>query len=199
MKKRHVLGLLLIAATIVVSSFKLSTTGYKVGDKAMDFKLKNVDGKMVSLSDFKSAKGYIVVFTCNHCPFAKLYEDRIASKGYPVIAINPNDPTNQQDDSYDNMVTRAKDKNYAFPYLVDENQAVAKSYGATNTPHVFVLEKEKGDLTVKYIGAIDDNAQDATKATKHYVADAVNALLSGKSVPVTQTKAIGCGIKWKNS
>ena len=123
MKKRQILGILLIAAMIVVSSFKLSTTGYKVGDKAMDFKLKNVDGKMVSLNDFKSAKGYIVVFTCNHCPFAKMYEDRVialnaefASKGYPVVAINPNDPTNQQDDSYDNMVSRAKEKNYAFPY-----------------------------------------------------------------------------------
>ena len=189
-----------------MSSFKLSTTGYKVGDKATDFKLKNIDGKMVSLADIKSAKGYIVVFTCNHCPFAKMYEDRVialntefASKGYPVVAINPNDPTNQTDDSYDNMVSRAKEKSYAFPYLVDENQAVAKSYGATNTPHVFVLQKQGSDLVVKYVGAIDDNAQDASKATKHYVADAVNALLSGKSVPVDQTKAIGCGIKWKNS
>ncbi len=206
MKTRHYSGLLLIALMIVVSSFKFNSTAYKVGDKAMDFKLKNVDGKMVSLSDFKSAKGFIVVFTCNHCPFSKLYEDRIialnsefASKGYPVIAINPTDALNYPDDSYDNMVSRAKEKNYAFPYLVDENQVIAKSYGATNTPHVFVLQKEKDDLTVKYIGAIDDNAQDASQATKHYVEDAVNALLSGKSVPVTQTKAIGCGIKWKNS
>src|SRR5689334_10664874 len=114
--------------------------GYNVGDKARDFKLKNVDGKMVSLADYKDTKGFIVTFTCNHCPFAKAYEDRIialhnkyASKGYPVVAINPNDKDREPEDSFDNMVIRAKDKKYSFPYLYDESQEIAKAYGATRT------------------------------------------------------------------
>ena len=178
-------------------------TGYKVGDKAADFKLKNVDGKLVSLADFSSAKGFIVVFTCNHCPFAKAYESRImrlnseyASKGYPVIAINPNDPTQVDEDSYANMKTVAKTKGYQFPYLVDGTQEVAKEYGAAHTPHVFVLQKSANGLVVKYIGAIDDNSGDETKVTKHYVADAINDLLAGREVAVSTTKAVGCGIKW---
>src|SRR4029077_15965772 len=131
------------AAIMALCSF--SPAGYNVGDKAMDFKLKNVDGKMVSLSDYKDAKGFIVVFTCNHCPFAKAYEDRIIaldnkykSKGYPVIAINPNDQTIVAEDDFKTMQERAKAKNYGFPYLVDETQNIAKTYGATRTPHVYV-------------------------------------------------------------
>src|SRR5580692_9460109 len=127
------------AAILALCSF--ISTGYNVGDKAMDFKLKNVDGKMVSLSDYKDAKGFIVVFTCNHCPYAKAYEDRInalnvkyASKGYPVIAINPTDASQIESDSYANMQQRAKDKNFSFPYLVDETEDVAHAYGATRTP-----------------------------------------------------------------
>src|ERR1700683_2264957 len=115
---------LAILATALVALASFTGTGYKVGDKAADFKLKNVDGKMVSMADYKDAKGFIVVFTCNHCPFAKAYEDRVialnakyASKGYPVIAINPNDPSQVEEDSYANMQARAKAKNYAFPYL----------------------------------------------------------------------------------
>jgi peroxiredoxin len=177
--------------------------GYEVGDTASDFKLKNVDGKMVSLADFKDAKGFIVVFDCNTCPYSKAYSERIialnkkyASLGFPVIAINPNDPTQSEGDSFDEMIKVAKKKGYDFPYLVDESQAVAKSYGATNTPHAFVLTKE---LKVAYIGAIDDNARKPEDATKHYVEDAVNALLVGKPISTTKVKAIGCGIKWKNA
>ena len=207
MKKQHVMmSGLLLAATIFLSSYKPVADGYKAGDKAMDFKLKNVDGKMVSLSDYKSAKGFIVTFTCNHCPFAKMYEERImaldkkyASQGYPVIAINPNDPAVSPDDSFDNMITRSKEKNYSFPYLFDETQNIAKAYGATNTPHLYVLTKEKDGLVVKYVGSIDNNAEDASKATKHYLEDAVNELIAGKPVTVAQTKAIGCTIKWKKN
>jgi peroxiredoxin len=173
--------------------------GYEVGDTASDFKLKNVDGRMVSMSDYKDAKGYIVIFDCNTCPYSKAYNQRIitlnekySSKGFPVITINANDGAG---DSYDDMVRIAKNKSYKFPYLFDETQHVANAYGATNTPHVFVLTK---DLKVAYIGAIDDNARDAEAATKHYVADAVDALLENKAVPVTKTKAIGCGIRWKD-
>jgi peroxiredoxin len=207
MKTAKILSaLLVIPVAFFLNSFTLKLEGYKAGDKAIDFKLKNIDGKMMSMSDCKNAKGYIVVFTCNHCPFSKLYEDRIIAldkkydtKGYPVVAINSNDPGVSPDDSYEKMIVRAKDKKFTFPYLYDETQTIAKTYGATNTPHVYVVAKENGALTVKYVGAIDDNSEDATKATKHYVEDAVDALLAGKAVPVAQTKAIGCTIKWKKS
>jgi len=192
-------------SAVIISLCSFTTSGYKVGDKAMDFKLKNVDGKMVSLSDYKDAKGFIIVFTCNHCPFAKAYEDRIialntkyASLGYPVIAINPNDPEQVDEDSYANMQARAKAKNYVFPYLVDETQAVAQAYGAAHTPHVFVLQKSGGDFVVQYIGAIDDNYNDPSAVKQKYVENAVDNLLAGKPVNPSSTKAIGCSIKWKS-
>ncbi len=189
---------------IAVACFGFApVSGYHVGDVVTPFSLKNVDGTMYATSA-QSTKGFIVVFTCNHCPFAKMYEDRIialdkefAAKGFPVIAINPNDVSQVPDDSFDNMMKRAKEKHYSFPYLYDETQDVVKAFGATNTPHVFVLARENNKLVVKYIGAIDNNAQDASQATVHYVADAVNALLAGKPVAVSATKAIGCSIKMK--
>jgi peroxiredoxin len=161
--------------------------------------LKNVDGKLVSLADYKGAKGYIVIFDCNTCPYSKVYNQRIialnekyASKGVPVIAINSNSGAG---DTYDDMVRVAKKKNLKYPYVFDETQKVAKAYGATNTPHVFVLN---ASLKVAYIGAIDDNPRNPEAATKHYVQDAVEAMLAGKSAPIAKTKAIGCGIKWKD-
>ncbi|MFT3751400.1 MAG: thioredoxin family protein [Paludibacter sp.] len=176
--------------------------GYKIGDSATDFKLKNVDNKMVSLSDYNSAKGYIVVFTCNHCPYAKAYEDRVialnnkyAAKGYPVIAINPNDPKVQPDDDFEGMQKRAKEKGFSFPYLFDDGQKIYPQYGATRTPHVFVLNKENGKNIVRYIGAIDDNYSDVNDVNQKYVEAAVDALLSGKPVAQTTTVAIGCSIK----
>ena len=176
--------------------------GYEVGDIAADFTLKNVDGKMVSLGDFKSAKGFIVIFDCNTCPYSKAYSERIialhkkyAPLEYQVIAINPNDPSKSQGDSFEEMVKVAKKKGYNFPYLADESQSVAKAFGATNTPHVFILTK---DLKVSYIGAIDDNARNADAVSKKYVEDVVDAMIAGKPVPFTKTKAIGCSIKWKN-
>lgn len=194
-----------IAIVAVVFLTSASTTGYKVGDTVKDFKLKNIDGKMVSLADNKDAKGFIVVFTCNHCPYAKAYEQRVIgldkmfkSKGYPVIAINPNDVSAVPDDSYDNMVKNAKDKGFTFPYLIDETQSVAREFGAARTPHVFVLNKTASGYEVAYIGAIDDNTEDAGQVKHKYVEDAVNALLNGKAVPVTETKAVGCTIKWKS-
>ena len=123
----------------------------------------------------------------------------LGSLGFPVIAINANDPESSAGDSYENMVKIAKKKGYDFPYLVDESQDVAKSFGATNTPHVYILSKVEGNLKVAYIGAIDDNARDASAVTKKYVENAVDALLSGQPVSTTRTKAVGCGIKWKNT
>jgi len=176
--------------------------GYQIGDVVSDFELKNVDGKMISLSDYKDAKGFIITFTCNTCPFAIAYEDRIialdkkyASKGYPVIAINPNNPLVQSGDSYQAMQQRAKEKGFTFPYLVDEGQKVYPKYGATKTPHMYILQKTKKGNVVKYIGAIDDNHQDASAVKTKYVENAVDALLKGEEIKQTETKAIGCSIK----
>lgn len=180
-------------------------TGYALGDAVSDFKLKNIDGKMMSLADFKAAKGFIIVFTSNHCPFSKSYEDRVialdrkyASQGFPVITINPNDPDAYEEDSFANMQVRAKEKGYPFPYLTDDTQVVSKAFGAMRTPQAYVLKKEGGKIIVSYIGAIDDNAQDPSGVTKRYVEDAVNNLLVGKPVVTTSTKAVGCAIKWKS-
>ncbi len=202
---KKLIALFSIVSFVTLSSFK-PNPGYEVGDKAKEFKLKNVDGKMVSLSDFNEAKGFIVIFTCNHCPFSVAYEDRIISlhkkyepKGFPVIAINPNDKSIEPEDSFEGMVKRAKEKNFPFPYLYDESQYYAKEYGAARTPHVFVLKKDAKDLKVEYIGAIDNNTQDESSVTKKYVEDAVDEILAGKKVTTNFTKAIGCTIKWKRS
>jgi peroxiredoxin len=196
MKKFGILTLL----TVILMSFT-NPTGYQPGDKATDFKLKSVDGKMYSMSDYKDAKGFIVVFTCNHCPFAVKYEDRVIelakkykSKGYVLLAINPNDPAAQPDDSFDKMKVRAKEKGFTFPYLFDEGQKIYPQYGATKTPHVFLLDK---NLIVKYIGAIDDNVEDASAVKEHYLEDAIAALENGKEPTIPVTKAIGCSIKVK--
>lgn len=177
-------------------------SGYQIGDIATDFKLQNVDGKMISLADYKDAKGFIVIFTCNTCPYAQAYEDRIieldkkyAGKGYPVIAIMPNNPKIKTGDSMEAMKARAKQKSYPFPYLIDEGQHIYPQYGATKTPHVYVLQKTTKGNEVKYIGAIDDNHQDANAVKTKYVEDAVDALLAGKEVKVTQTRALGCSIR----
>lgn len=178
--------------------------GYQVGDEVSGFSLKNVDGKTVSLADYKSAKGFIVVFTCNTCPVAKAYEQRIIALnskyqplGYPVIAINPNDAGVQPGDSFENMQERAKQKGYSFPYLLDPDQVVTKKFGATRTPHVFVLQKTPKGSIVQYIGAIDNDTEGENSGRTKYVEDAVTALAAGKKPSVTTTKAVGCGIKWK--
>ncbi|MCK8480169.1 thioredoxin family protein [Psychroserpens algicola] len=176
--------------------------GYHIGDIATDFDLENIDGNNVSMKDYKDAKGFIIVFTCNTCPYAVAYEDRVealnkkyADKGYPVIAIMPNNTDVKPGDNMDAMKARAKAKGFTFPYLMDEGQKIYPQYGATKTPHVYVLERTKKGHEVKYIGAIDDNYKDASAVTKTYVEDAVDALLVGKEVPEATTRAIGCSIK----
>ena len=141
--------ILIISLISILALPAIFAQGYNVGDKASDFKLKNVDGKYVSLGDYKEAKGYTVIFTCNHCPYAIAYQDRIIELdkkykelGYPVIAINSNDPEIAPDDSYDKMIIRAKEKKYTFPYLFDETQEVYRKYGAKRTPHVYLLQKK---------------------------------------------------------
>ncbi len=200
----NILVCFLVLFSTVAFTQNNQTKGYQIGDKVTDFSLKNVDGKNVSIATLKD-KGVIVIFTCNTCPYSKLYEDRIielhrtyAPKGYSVIAINSNDAKNYPGDSFDNMVKRAKEKSYAFPYLYDESQKVATQFGATRTPHVYLLNKESDGLKVAYIGAIDNNAK-GNNISKFYVQDAIDALLAGKEIPQNFTKAIGCTIKWKKS
>lgn len=189
---------------ILISSLFIFTHnhGYKVGDIATDFSLYNTNGEKVSLADYADAKGFIVIFTCNTCPYSVANEDRIialdkkyAAKGYPVIAINPNDPAAISGEQLIDMKTRAAEKGFTFPYLQDKGQHIYPKYGATKTPHVFILEKQEKGNVVQYIGAIDDSSRNPEKATQRYVEEAVDALLAGQLPKVTYTKAIGCSIK----
>ncbi|MEO9483229.1 MAG: thioredoxin family protein [Ekhidna sp.] len=207
MKRTFILivGMMAVVAVLFMNATE-PVAGYGVGDYAKDFNLENIDGKSLSLADYSDAKGFIVVFTCNTCPYANAYESRImdldknySSKGFPVVAINPNDITQQPDDSMSKMKQRAKDKGYTFAYLRDDSQEVAKAFGATKTPHVYVLNKEAANkYKVEFIGAIDDSPNDASDVSETYVEDAINAILTGRKPAVTEKRAIGCTIKWKS-
>lgn len=179
-----------------------SAKGYAIGDEATNFNLMDVDKSMVTLTDYPDAKGFIIIFTCNTCPFAVASEDRIIAldaefkaKGYPVIAINPNDPAVQPDDTFELMQKKAADQGFTFPYLYDESDKVYAAYGATKTPHVYLLQKEAGKNIVKYIGAIDDNVRNASAVKETFLANAINEIIAGKEVTLKETKAIGCSIK----
>lgn len=181
-----------------------SAQGYKPGDVVSDFRLKNIDGKMVSMSDYPEAKGFIIAFTCNECPYAIAYQDRIIDldkkykeEGFPVIAINPNDPAVEPRDSFEKMAERAREKGYTFPYLVDDGQTIYPKWGATNTPHMYVVIREGGDLKVVYTGTIDNNWRDASAVTVNYIDNAIAALKEGTSIEQPVTRAIGCSIKTK--
>lgn len=180
----------------------LLAQGYEVGDVATDFRLLNVDGNYVSMADYEDAKGIVVIFSCNHCPFVVAYEDRMielhreyAPKGFPVIAINPNDTIAEPRDSYTKMIERAEEKNFPFAYVIDADQTIYPQYGATHTPHVYLLERRGDEFVVAYIGAIDDNARDASAVEERYLANAIDALLAGERPDPAVTRAIGCTIK----
>jgi len=199
MKKTILTSLLALMAVLFVNA------ELKPGDDATAFTLKNVDGKSVSLSDYKDQKGVILVFTCNPCPFAKAYEQRIirlhntyADKGFPVVAINPNDVNMSPEDSMEKMKARADEQDYPFVYLKDETQEVYKSYGATKTPHIFLLKNDGGKFKVAYVGAIDDNAMEEASVSSRYVESAIAALVSGTRPDPQSTRAIGCTIKSKS-
>lgn len=173
----------------------------KIGDPAPDFNLPGVDGKDYGLDDFKDKKIVIVMFSCNHCPYVKAYEDRFVElqrdyegKGVVLIAINPNDDKKYREDSFENMKIRARQKSFNFPYLRDENQSVARAYGAERTPEVFVLDEKR---TLRYHGRIDDNVYDPRQVRQHYVRDALDSLLEGEKVPLENTEPVGCTVKWK--
>jgi len=167
-----------------------------------DVKMKSVDGKELSLTDVKTAQGTLVVFTCNHCPFAKMWEKRIvelgnsyAAKGVGVVAINANDPKVAEEDSYEVMQQRAKDRGMEFPYVVDATSGLARAFGATKTPEAFLFDKD-GKLV--YHGAVDDNGQEPAKVENAYLKNALDAVVAGKDVTVKETKSIGCGIKFRS-
>ena len=179
------------------------------GADAPHFNLPGVDGRNWSLKDFAEAKVLVVVFTCNHCPTAQYYEERIkrivadyGPNGVALVALMPNDPKSVRldelgwsdlGDSFAEMKVRAKDRQYNFPYLYDgDTEAVSRAYGPAATPHVFVFDAER---KLRYAGAIDDSER-VQKVTKHYLRDALDALLTGKEPPVTRTKVVGCSIKW---
>jgi peroxiredoxin len=169
-----------------------------------DFSLLNVNGKYVSLKDYPDAKGFIIVFTCNHCPFARLYPARMnalnkkyASLGVPLIAISSSDTVSYEDDTYPAMAATAKQENYNFPYLFDGTQKVAENFAAQKTPNAFVIWKENGQWAVKYTGAIDDNGAEPDKVTHAYVQDAVDELLKGDTVSLAATRSVGCQIQFR--
>lgn len=182
----------------------------EIGSKAPDFKLPGVDGKMYSLASFKNAQLLAIVFTCNHCPTAQAYEDRVIQlakdykqKGVAVVAIMPNDPKSVQlselgytdmGDSFEEMKLRAKRKAFNFPYLYDgETEAVAKAYGPVATPHIFIFDKER---KLRYQGRIDDVEKPTGTPRNTDAKNAIEALLANKEVPVKTTKVFGCSIKW---
>ena len=180
--------------------------GTKPGDKAAPFSLLNVDGSTVSLSDYEHQKGVILIFTCNTCPFTKAYEERIiqlhntyASMGFPVIAINSNNPKISPDDSFEHMKARALEKSYPFPYLKDEQEEVCIAYGASRTPQVYLLERSGDGFKIAYMGAIDDNSLDPRSVANRYLEKAIRALREGNRPNPDITRAIGCTIKKSDS
>jgi len=199
---KKIILLLVLAFSAFIAQAQTATL--RAGDTAPDFKLKNVNNKEVSFASFPKAKGFIIVFTCNTCPYAVGYEQRIidldkkfSSQGYPVIAINPNDPEASKADAFDKMQDLAKQKKYPFPYLFDAGQKVTDAYGAKHTPHIFIVSKTSKGNVIEYVGAID-NDPEGTKAEKiKYAEDAIAALKSNQKPAVTQTKEIGCSVKRK--
>lgn len=170
---------------------------------ATDVKMKSVDGREVSIAEIAGKQGTLVIFTCNHCPWAKAWEQRIASlgnayapRGIGVIAINANDPAAYAEDDYDGMVTRAKTLGLQFPYVVDRGSTVARAFGAERTPEAFLFDRE-GKLV--YHGTVDDNAEHADLVKTAYLSDALAAVAAGTPVAVPETKALGCTIKYYES
>lgn len=193
-----------LLVSLTLSTAQAQPKGYTLGDVVADFRLKNIDGRMISLADYRSQKGLIVVFMSNHCPFAKAYEDRVSaldrkfsSQGYPVLAIMPNDPTAYEEDSFENMKVRAREKSFPYAYTIDETQATARAFGVTRTPQVYVLKQTNNQFVMEYVGTIDDSPQDEASVQRRYVDEAVSSLLAGRPVQSPITKPIGCAIKWK--
>jgi peroxiredoxin len=176
-------------------------TNLEIGDKAIAFNLPGVDGANHPLEEYSTKAAVAVIFSCNHCPYVQAWEGRMvqiqadyASKDVQLVAINANDASKYPEDSFPKMKERARQKNFNFPYLRDESQQVARAYGAQRTPEVFLFDKAS---TLRYHGAIDDNYDDPTQVKSKYLRDALDAVLSGTTPSIPETKPIGCSIKWK--
>lgn len=173
-----------------------------IGSRMVPFKLKNVDGKMISAEELSKGKpATAVIFSCNHCPYVQAWEEHMiqlgktyGSRGVAFALVNANDAVKYPDDSYPEMVKRAKSRGYPFPYLHDEDQSVAKAYGATRTPEVFLFDAQ-GSL--HYHGRIDDNYEDAKKVRSQDLRNALEEVLAGRAPSVSETQPVGCTIKWK--
>lgn len=183
----------------------MATSNLKIGDVLPSFYLKNVDGKFYSSEDFfcgeDNVQALVVIFSCNHCPYVKAYEDRIIAiqkdyynKNVRIVAINSNDDVKYPEDSFEEMIKRSKEKNFNFLYLRDDKQDIAKLFGATHTPQVFVFNSEK---KLVYEGKIDDNWQNPNEVKYHYLRLALDECLSNKQIQFPETFSIGCTIKWK--
>jgi peroxiredoxin len=189
----------------VAAALAGETSALSLGEAApmATVKMKGVDGRELSIADIQGGKGTLVMFSCNHCPYVKAWEDRIATigngapaQGIGVIVINPNDLDAYPDDDYAAMQRRAQEKGFKFPYVVDATSDVARAFGATRTPEVYLFD---ADGKLAYKGAIDDNAQDAAKVQRRYLADAIEALATGREPAVQESKAIGCSIKFRSA
>ena len=173
----------------------------RIGDKAIPFNLAGVDGKNHSLADYTEKNATVVIFSCNHCPYVRAWEDRMVqiqadyeAKGVQLVAINANDAAKYPDDSFPKMKDRAREKRFNFPYLRDEGQEVANDYGAARTPEVFLFDRLE---VLRYHGAIDDNYDNPAAVKANYLREALDAVLSGKVPPTPDTMPVGCSIKWK--
>ncbi len=172
-----------------------------LGEKAPYFSLRGTDGRIHTISDYTDKRSLVVVFTCNHCPYAQAYEQRLISlanryqpRGAQFITICANDANGYPEDDFPHMVEKASSLKLPFPYLHDESQITARAYDAACTPEVYVFNEER---SLCYHGAVDNNHKDATQVTAHYLADALDAVLSGEQPKVPVTSVIGCSIKWK--
>ena len=203
MKKLFFALSLLVCAMMTQAYLSVPTSGYAIGDKVEDFKLKNIDGSWIQFSDFAGDGGAIVVFTCNTCPYAQLYEDRLiklndqfSGQGFPILAINPNDPKMKPGDSFEAMQQRSADKGFTFPYVFDAEQTIFPRFGATRTPQAYVIDSE---MKLRYSGAIDDNPQNGADVSINYLENAIAAVKAGNDPDPLTVKAIGCGIKARKS
>lgn len=205
---RITLGLSTLLLSVAMSATAEDVTTLTIGADAPDFRLPGVDGKTHSLADFQDADVLVVLFTCNHCPTAQAYEERVQKfhdeykgKGVALVAISPNDPEavrldelgyTDLGDSFEDMKIRARDHNYTYPYLYDgETQATSRAYGVLATPHVYVFDRER---KLRYVGRFDD--EEVKTPTSHDTVNAVDALLAGREVPVATTRVFGCSTKW---
>jgi len=184
-----------------MSSLDVSSVGLPIGSPAIDFRLKGIDGKTYSMKDFADKKAVVVIFSCNHCPYVQAYETRMVQlqqdylpKGVTLVAINSNDETNYPEDSFPNMVKRAKERGFNFHYLRDETQEVARQYGGICTPHVFAFDQNR---VLQYKGRIDDSRY-PEQVKVHDLRNALDVILAGEKPTVNETRPFGCSIKWKH-